>query len=343
MYGTSVGSPSIDAFNGELHVTYYHVNFEDDSIAIMYMSAHYPKLFVVIPGINDHGKMMMERANFMFSHDDDSFVSICEQDRRHKDQVCHLVNPSAEQVRQKIRNATTKAKEKRINVVVLIDMDLENYTWEFPLPPLINRWYRSVKWAGEMANIVSKAFNKEIPAGRRMLYAHSAGGDATYQSVLRSQKPMYDNINILNGRTSAVNLRNALRSRGCDWRQVKVFTNNGDLPASPELPLPRFLRLLLEIFWKASISNYDAARRYAGDAWVHLHCGDTDCNGDTPGNCNCPCGKECSFIPLPCESCSHNGLRDCINGVGIFKANTRTRQCVEGSVEDMMRKWTGKN
>lgn len=311
--------------------------YRDTSIRSIEFTVKPQELFVVIPGIKDHGEMMIERAKVMLGdgYDEECVVRICEANRG---QPCDLVHPSNNQVYQKIIEVTEEAKEKGKDVVVNIDMDLENYTWEFPLPWLMNRWYRSVRWAGKMANIVSDAFTQEIPTGNRILYAHSAGGDATYQSVLRSRKMMYDNINILNGRTSAVNLRNALRRSGYGWWQVKVFTNNGDLPAMPELPLPRILKRFLGKLWKASISNYDAASRYAGDAWVHLHCGDTDCDGDTPDKCNCPCGEECS--PFPCKSCRHSGLRDCIRGKGIFEVNTGARQCVVGSVKEMMtRDW----
>ena len=111
-----------------------------------------------------------------------------------------------------------------------------------------------------MANIVSEAFSQANPLGVRMLYAHSAGGDATHRSIRqRRRERMYDNINILNGRTNARGLKRALRRSGYEWWQVKVFTNNGDLPANP--------------LW--SLSNYDVAKRMslrANGRWVHLHC-----------------------------------------------------------------------
>jgi hypothetical protein len=269
-----------------------------------------PTLFVVIPGINDHGEMMLERAKIMFRYGDECLVRICEANRG---QICDMVNPSAEQVRQKIIEATRNAEKKGKDVIVNIDMDLEDYLWEFPLPPFINRWNRSVGWAGEMANIVSDAFTKEIPNGTRMLYAHSAGGDATYQSIWQAgqKMKMYDNINILNGRTSADKLRRALERSGYAWRQIKVFTSKGDLPATPALP--RLLRL-----WGGSISNYDAAREWAGKAWVHLH---------------------------SLTITGHSGLRDGIGVIGTFQVNLGqfgTYDNVVGTVEEMMlRDWRG--
>jgi hypothetical protein len=250
-----------------------------------------PSLFVVIPGINDHGVMMLWRAEEMFPYDAETEIQICESpDSRmciRPDSIKCLNNPSDSQVRQAILEASKKAVEKGKDVIVNIDMDLENYTWEFPLPPFFNRWNRSVTWAGRIANIVSEAFNEEIPKGRRMLYAHSAGGDAAYQSIYQMRgKKMYDDFNLLNGRTSAKKLAKALKDSGYGWWQVKVFTNEGDLPATPPLPL---LKL-----WLGSISNYDVAKSYAGDAWVHLH---------------------------SCDITGHSGLRDAINVPGTFEIN----------------------
>ena len=202
---------------------------------------------------------MIERAKFMFRYDVDSFISICERDRRQqdKDQVCTLVNPSADQVREKMRSAVQKAKENNKDVIVNIDMDLEHFTYQYPFPPRWNRWYPSVKWAGEIANIVSEAFREEIPSGYRMLYAHSAGVDATNRSIqLRPGEMMYDDLNLFNGRTPAESLRNTLLSSEYTWWQVKVFTNTWDFPL---------------LTGPSSLSNYDAAKKWAGEAWVHLH------------------------------------------------------------------------
>ncbi len=263
-----------------------------------------PKLFVTIPGINDHGEMMIEGAKKMVRYDDECKVFIMEK-----------LRPSITAVKKAVANASKKAKEKGKDVVVLIDMDLENYTWEFPLPPFLNRWKRSVSWAGRRANVVSEAFSKEAPGGKRILYAHSAGGDATKQSIAQSRsKRMYDNINILNGRTCAVtwlfgfvcrdSLASVLKRCGYGWWQVKVFTNDGDLPANPN--------------W--SLSNYDVAKQEAGASWVHLHC---------------------------CDITGHSALRDSIPGgiEGTFEVNlspkTGSPNCTEvATVEDLMtRDW----
>jgi hypothetical protein len=215
-----------------------------------------PKLFVTIPGINDDGTIML--ANVEFSNKV-SYDSECEVIIR---EVSGL---SDQQVLQLVTEAAAKANEKGKDVIVNIDMDLEGYTMEFVLPPLANRWSKSVKWAGKIANLVSDAFTKEVPDSTRMLIAHSAGGDATYQSISQARQPKYDNINILNGRTAVDNLRRALRGSGYSYQQIKVFTCKDDLPATP--PPPKLLKL-----WSGSISNYDAAREWAGKAWIHLHC-----------------------------------------------------------------------
>jgi len=225
--------------------------YRDTSIRSIEFTVKPPELFVVIPGINDHGEMMIERAKIMFDYDDECLVRICEANRG---QVCDIVKPSAEQVRQEIIEATRKAKDEGKDVIVNIDMDLENFWWEYPLP--ISRWQRSVRWAGRIANIVSEAFREENPTGARILYAHSAGVDAASWSIKRARgEKMYDDLYLLNGRTNAYSLARALKRSGYEWEQVKVFTSKGDLIANP--------------LW--SLSNYGVASRGAGKAWVHLH------------------------------------------------------------------------
>ena len=297
--GNIVQSPGISAdSNGDLHVVYGErmiTSCNGGTSAIKYISKKAPpKLFVAIPGIDDTGLKMLERAAKMVRHDLECRVIVRE-----------VSGLSVEQVRQLVTDAAMKAKSKGKDVVVLIDMDLENYTWEFPLPPFINRWDRSVRWAGEMANIVSDAFTREVPSGVRILYAHSAGGDATCQSIERAKQIMYDNINILNGRTSADELSRALKKDGYGWQQIKVFTSEGDLPATPSAP--KYLKL-----WSGSISNYDAAREWAGKRWVHLH---------------------------SLTITGHNGLRDSIGIEGTFEVNLGPfGRCdnVAATVEEMM-------
>ena len=81
------------------------------------------------------------------------------------------------------------------------------------------------------------------------------------------------------------------------------LTNKDDLPATPK---PWFLKL-----WSGSISNYDAAREWAGKAWVHLHS---------------------STIT------GHSGLRDSIGIEGTFEVNLDSLGSRQeaGTVEEMM-------
>lgn len=226
-------------------------------------------LFTVIPGINSSGGNLILGAKILLDCNGECLVvRICEADRG---QTCDIVNPSDKDVRQMIMDTTKQAMEEGKNIIVNIDMDLENYTWEFPLPPRTNRWDPSVKWGGRMANIVSETFVEENPTGLKKLYSHSAGGNATYQSIKqRRGNMMYDDINIHNGRTNAGKLTKALQASGYEWWQVKVFTSENDLPALPPLPIPFLKKLTKQII--GSISNYDAARESANEgAWVHLH------------------------------------------------------------------------
>jgi hypothetical protein len=138
-------------------------------------------------------------------------------------------------------------------------MDLERYWWELVLPECWNRWHHSGSWAGRISNIVSESFAAECPRGTRILYAHSAGVDATKRGIEQKlPQRMYDDLNLFNGRTPAVELKSALAASGYSWWQVKVFTNVGDLPSSGGS--------------HGSLSNHGTAKQWAGEAWVHLHC-----------------------------------------------------------------------
>jgi hypothetical protein len=142
---------------------------------------------------------------------------------------------------------------------------LENFSVEYIIPH--SRWDQSVGWAGWVANIVPDAFMQENPNGFRMLYAHSAGVDATNSSLKEAKrKRMYDDLNLLNGRTDVQSLRKNLKKQGYEWWRVKVFTAKGDLPAMSPLKILPWLK------YEGSLSNYDAAASGAGTAWVHLHC-----------------------------------------------------------------------
>ena len=265
--GSCIRGPriSIDS-DGKIHVVYRYGFGSGDtwSEVIKYTTKQFPKLMTVIPGINDHGEKMVKGAKSMFGDDDECIIDICESSDpnmcREGSTNC-LKNPSPEEVGQKVKEITKKAKEKGRDIIVNIDMDLENYWWEYFIP-IFNRWQRSVEWAGRIANIVSESFTENNPIGDRILYAHSAGADAAYRSIeQKSGERMYDNLNLLNGRTPAYSLKTSLIQNGYQWWQVKVFTNKRDLPAS-----------------RRSISNYIAAKQFAGTAWVHLHCDDERLN-----------------------------------------------------------------
>ena len=264
------------------------------------------RLLVVIPGINDHGEKMIEGAKFIVDYDDECTIRICEKQRN---QICDLVKPSPEQVHEKIVEALENAREKGKDIVVLIDMDLENYSLDYLVG---KKWRSSVRWGGRMANIVSEAFSNEVSGGMRIIYAHSAGGDATYQSIYKSgEERMYDNINIFNGRTSANALKSALKRSDYQWWQVKVFTNNGDCPGNPA--------------W--NLSNHDVVKKpsFAGDVWVHIHCRKI---------------KTCPKLRLSFCKC-HSVLRDSIpkRTEVTFEVNfgsLKSREIVTGKVDEMM-------
>jgi len=301
--GTITNTASVDANEHDSNIS-NNLTSEDTQVLPL-------RLFTIISGTNDHGEEMIARAKKMFRYDDESFVSICE---RYRGQVCTLVNPYDEQVRQKIIDATNKAKEKGKDVIVNIDMDLENFILEFPLPPILNRWHPSVRWGGRTANIVSKVFEEENPSGVRMLYAHSAGGDATYQSISQSQSRMYDDINILNGRTNARNLSRALSLRNYEWWRVKVFTSDGDYPAAPGIPIP-VLRRIMRLFL-GSISNYDAAKFEASEgAWVHLHSPYIVLDGEEvpPKHSGL---RDCSIVLIEEKGCSGGWFEVNLGGLG---------------------------
>jgi len=125
-----------------------------------------------------------------------------------------------------------------------------------------SKWGKAVRWSGEMANIVSEAFREVSPDGRRWIYSHSAGGDATYESVENAGAKMFEDINILNGRTGAEELQEALKDNNYSSHEVKIFTCDKDHFAKPEWWW----------FMDGNISNKDAAKKRAfKGVWTHLH------------------------------------------------------------------------
>jgi len=220
-----------------------------------------PWLFVTIPGINDHGSKVVQRAAVMSRSDSGSSSYIRHVDIR-EDRYRNLDDPAViNLIKSKVKTATRSARKERKDVIVNIDMDLENYNAELILPQ--SRWQQSVKWAGKVANIVSEAFRDKNPSGYRILYAHSAGGDAVNSSIKQELgTQIYDDINIFNGRTPASTLRKRLKKSGYKWWQVKVFTNRGDLPAMPGVPF---------MPWVGSLSNKAVVQKSAGKSWVSIH------------------------------------------------------------------------
>lgn len=227
-----------------------HVMYRNAGRSINYTAT--PKLFVTIPGINDHGKKMVSRAVKIFRYDLASFRQIREIDG--------LTN---NQIQQRVHKATRVAKEKGKDVIINIDMDLENYSIPTEYANQKARWQRSVRWASMVADIISQAFRDENQLGPRILYAHSAGGDAVNSSIKQKLGiQMWESINIFNGRTLASTFSDRLNKSGFKWWQVKVFTNFLDLPAMMKIPwVPE----------SGSLSNYNVVGRAAGKSWVRLY------------------------------------------------------------------------
>lgn len=209
-----------------------------------------PQLFVVIPGINDNGAKMIEVARALSDSTGPAFT------------IAEVASPGDDEVRDLIVTMSQEAQMNGTDLIINIDMDLEGFTVHYVIPKEVTGWKRSTKWAGHKANIVSEAFRQAVPKGRRILFAHSAGGDATYQSLRDSHRTkMYDDINILNGRTGAKGLSRVLQSCGYQGMEMKIFTSQGDYPSNP----PNILG--------GSISNKDASAKFArAGSWIHLHC-----------------------------------------------------------------------
>jgi internalin A len=249
---------------------------------------HRPDLFVVIPGMNDGidkyepggigGLNLTLAAKGMSGspYQDECYVGIIQTDKKGAGKIIYFdqnIGIFTEESFSKhdldkavpkiIMSATYMAIEKNSDLVVAIDMFLQDYklVLKYWWPKWVNPWNKATVWSGEMANLVSKSFKLASPGGRRRLYSHSAGGDATYESIKGEKDKMFEDINILNGRTNADNLQKALNKKGYTWNEVKIFTCQNDLPAKPEWG-----------FISGSISYKDAAENRARSGiWTHVH------------------------------------------------------------------------
>jgi PKD repeat protein len=268
-----------------------------------------PCLVVVIPGVNTFGAKMVEGAR-------DLCGSPCE--------VLQITEGGASEaaIRALVRDRSTTAKAQGRDMIVNVDMALDGvvrYIW----PPEFTGWGRATDWAGKVANIVSEEFTKVVPGGRRVLYAHSAGGDAVAKSMRGGKRTnkddektdtMYHDINILNGRTGADQLAKWLHECGYEWWQVKIFTSRWDTWDPNPTP-----------WGKHGIANKDAVAEKARlGAWVHLHCLWVQVGDDRiwPG---------------------HNTLCDNWNSLAGFQVWTQTREAEPYTatfIEAMQRKWS---
>ncbi len=221
----------------------------------------YTYLYVVISGIDTDGYTLVKRATTMGNRS--TVIRVCKarpcKTERDSDWTgaLPLEDPSDQEVTDAIAAATKEATARGGDVVVNIDMDLENYSMEYPLPPPA-RWHVQTRWAGGIANVVARAFKSANPDGKRILYAHSAGGDAARRSLEfasaatdTKDKKLFDSINIFNGRTSVHKLSSALDNTGYSWWETKIFLNENDCPALP-----------------GSLSYYSSAASRAGTRWA---------------------------------------------------------------------------
>jgi PKD repeat protein len=214
-------------------------------------------LIVTIPGVCTNGTEMVNGAREL-SQDADEII-------RHV-RESEFPDASDPTIPETVKGWAETARNEGKDLIVNIDMNLEGLFVKYIAPTEFTRWEPATTWAGQVANIVSEEFTKIVPEGRRVVYAHSAGSDAVFKSVRdragKGTKKMYDDINILNGRTGANELSLWLGKCGYEWSQVKIFTSQGDIWAAPPTP-----------WGSGSIANKDGAKKKGRQgAWVHLHC-----------------------------------------------------------------------
>ena len=212
-----------------------------------------PNLYVVVPGINTDGAVMLGNALGM-ARPDAKRLYIREADWRRLQRDGGLTDREVERaVRGQVALALEEAGARGTDVIVLVDMDLEKYRWEYALPEDLNRWNRSTAWAGRMITFVAQEFRLRNPDGYRWLGGHSAGGDAIRMHLRTSPRAMFHRVDIFNGRTPWQDLRKEAKADGYSPRNFFSWTNDGDYVASSD-----------------SLSNLGGARR-GSDTWTHVH------------------------------------------------------------------------
>lgn len=291
-----------------------------------------PTLFVVIPGMNDRidryeqkqGGLNMTRIAEALSgtpYQGEFYVGIIQtgdggsiryiEEGELIEVNFDNKNELKAAVKDLIAVTTLRAIDMNSDVIVAIDMDLELHDFDFLKDYIFTNtekstWGKAVDWAGDMANDVSIAFRDISPEGRRRLFSHSAGGDATYQIVKKAKTKPFDDINILNGRTGADGLQRELEKHNYSSEEVKIFTCEGDYWSKPQV----------WGFIDGSISNYDAAKKQAiRGHWTHIHVIDISGFGEP----------------------KHSGLRDNYWQMADYELNTSTTQTTDtASFMDML-------
>lgn len=245
-----------------------------------------PNLYVVVPGNTDNGTNML------------SWFSSGAIDARFDAQCCvQTISQTAGYNRQQIIELiTAKLEEARKldkDLIVNIDMNLvlkfKNGIDLLKYLTFSPEWINATNWAAEVAANVSYIYRGNNFFGKRTIYAHSAGADAVNKSIGNSPDKTYDNINLLNGRTSAGDLAINLESKGYNACAVKVFTAENDLVANP----------------LDSISYPPLADAYAGERWIHIHL----------------VGIDTGHKKAKKVQDGHNWLRDNVNTPALFVIN----------------------
>lgn len=260
-------------------------------------SDYSPNLIVLVPGINTNGQEMDNGAINMLrkiGYNDPTKVIIRQID-----------GWTNEQIKEKIIDAVQNAKDSHRDIVVLIDMDLEEFILkhEFDWLPFVStKWHGATKWTGETINLVSSTYSDQCKGDdcTRYLEAHSAGVDGFSKSLEDNKgEKMFDDVYLLNGRTSAPKLARLLDEEGYVSDDVSVFLAKGDFPSRPRIPI-----------FGGSMSNLDSVLSNSGKLWKIFYA-----EGLKDG---------------------HNDLRDRINTQTLFRAYDKNDyNYIVRSVEDL--------